>query len=204
MQEVAESMWVSTGARSKLVEIPSTVGYHTADPVGGLDFDVGVLPLRASELEPFAGCVPLGAQDVDENDQPNHLDFGSNSYFVFGYSASRSQITIRHKERHIQQQTFQLTALPEAPATYAREQLDPAVHLALEYDHEKISSGGVDVNPPKLDGMSGGGIFHLEGREARGKLVAIATEHRRKARVLVGTRIEHFFNTARHLVRTAG
>ena len=135
-------------------------------------------------------------------DQPDHLDFGNNTYFVFGYSASRSQIKISQKERHIHQQTFQLTALPERPSTYVREKLDPAVHLVLEFDRQNVRSGGVDVTPPELHGVSGGGIFHLAGQRAEGKLVAIGTEHRRRASILVGTRVEHFLNTARHIIQS--
>ena len=82
---------------------------------------------------------------MDEHDQPDHLDSGNNTYFVFGYSASRSQLKISHKEHHIHQQTFQLTALHERPSTYVREKLNPAVHLVLEYDRENVRSGGVDV-----------------------------------------------------------
>jgi hypothetical protein len=52
--------------------------------------------------------------------------------------------------------------------------------------------------------VSGGGIFHLQDLNVTTTttLVAIATEHRRHSRIIVGARIEHFMRLARDLIVT--
>ena len=168
-----------------------------------MDFDVGVLPLSRSGLEQFAAWTFFGPDDVDETDRPDHLAIGHNSYFVLGYSASRSQVRVHHPRRHIDQTTFQFSGLPEPPETYIRESLDPKVHLILEFDHEDIRVAGTRAVPPKLQGVSGGGMFHLADLSPTlaAKLVAIATDHDKKARVIIGTRIEYFMDSARRVLQ---
>lgn len=194
---------VGTGPKGKLRPLPCPKGFRSPEPKGGLDFDVGILPLSKSRLAPFSAWSFFRASDVDENDRPNHLAFGQNSYFVFGYSASRSQVKVHHQRRHIDQSTFQFTGLPEPPATYIRESRDPAMHLILEFDHTDIRVAGQRMTPPKLQGVSGGGMFHLADLSptTQAKLVAVATDHDKKARVLVGTRIEHFMDSTRRILR---
>ena len=77
------------------------------------------------------------------------------------------------------------------------------MHLIIEFDHEDIRVAGARAVPPKLQGVSGGGMFHLADLSPtpEARLVAIATDHDKKARVIVGTRIEHFVNSARSVLR---
>jgi hypothetical protein len=56
--------------------------------------------------------------------------------------------------------------------------------------------------PPKLQGVSGGGIFCIWRSSNTGPLVAIATEHRKQSCTLVGTRVRSFVQVARELART--
>jgi hypothetical protein len=70
------------------------------------------------------------------------------------------------------------------------------------YDHKEIVIGGRRVNPPKLQGGSGGGVFHISRETNHGALVAIATQNRRNGRLIVGTRIKHFLAMVRELKAT--
>ena len=72
-------------------------------------------------------------------------------------------------------------------------------HILLDFDHKEIRVEGRRAAPPKLQGVSGGGIFHISRKALRGRLVAIATENRQRSRLIVGTRIKHFLAIVRTL-----
>jgi hypothetical protein len=74
-----------------------------------------------------------------------------------------------------------------------------ADHILLDFDHKEIVIGGRRVNPPKLQGVSGGGVFQISRQRKQGPLVAIATQNRRSSRLIVGTRIKHFLAMVREL-----
>jgi hypothetical protein len=189
------------GDGRKLTPLPCVKGFQSGQ-LQGIDFDVGLLPLSRSDLHLFAGYRFLGEADIDEIGRPDTLVFGFNSYSVFGYPASRSQFRVDHVGRHIKQASFHFTGLSEPLPVYVRERLDPEVHVIIEFDHADIRIAGRQITPPKLQGVSGGGIFHLDTFDdaAPTQLVAIATGHRRSARMVVGTRIEHFISAARRVV----
>ena len=79
----------------------------------------------------------------------------------------------------------------------------PLDHMLFDFDHKDIAIGGRRVTPPKLQGVSGGGIFHISRSTFQGPLVAIATKNRRNSRLIVGTRLKHFLRAARQLRATA-
>ena len=77
--------------------------------------------------------------------------------------------------------------------------MSQADHILLDFDHKEIQVDGRHATPPKLQGVSGGGIFQISRRTAQGRLVAIAIENRRTTRLIVGTRIKHFLAMVRQL-----
>jgi hypothetical protein len=194
----APGLWVAPSARTKLRPLPCLVGFRSPLPT---HLDVGILPLRASEREQFVGRVFLANYDLDLDDRPDEGMF-SEYYFVFGFPASNRQAKISHEKRHIDQRSFQLSTFPPPRDIYAKEGLPPEDHLLLEFDPRNIRAGGSVVNPPKLQGLSGGGMFRISRHTGHIQLTAIATEHRQTARVLVGTRIKYFVAAAQHLART--
>lgn len=196
-------LWASPGRAGKLLPLPCNVEYQTRPTEHSQnDFDVGVLPLRARALGPFAQCTFLTGPDVDEDDQPDDRGLAA-FYFVVGYPASRTQVKVSHQARHIHQILFQLTTSPPAADAYLRETLPQSDYLLLDFDGKDIRVAGKVVTPPKLQGVSGGGIFYISRSTADGPLVAIATAHRRNSRFIVGTRIKHFLRAARQLNATA-
>ena len=59
-------------------------------------------------------------------------------------------------------------------------------------------------NPPKVQGISGGGVFRLRRRQPETtQLVGILIEHHRAARAMVGTRAAVVATLARELVGRA-
>jgi hypothetical protein len=163
---------------------------------GGLDAAVLALPTR--QLGPFQRHTFLAGNEIDFEDQPDAHDIES-FYFVLGYSASKTQVKVERDERRIHQQSFSCSTDPVAAAEYIQERISKSDHILLDFDHKEMSVQGRRRSPPKLQGVSGGGIFHIARKGMRGPLVAIATENRRRSRLIVGTRIKHFLAIVREL-----
>jgi hypothetical protein len=85
--------------------------------------------------------------------------------------------------------SFRCSTSPVDAAEYAQEQISQRGHILLDFDHKEIRVKGRSATPPKLQGVSGGGIFQVRRETMCGPLVAIATRIRRASRLIVGTRI---------------
>jgi hypothetical protein len=188
------------GNGEKFLRLPQSVDLTLLADRSGLD--VGVLIIPASTLGAFQHRVFLTGPEIDEDDQPDETGIAS-FYYVLGYSGSRTQVKVVHQARQINQQSFQVSTSVVSAAEYSRENLPQSEHVLLDFDHKEIVKKRRRVTPPRLQGVSGGGIFHISRGTRQGPLVAIATENRRRSRLIVGTRITHFLNAARELRETA-
>ena len=190
----------SGGRGGRLLPLPPCTA-HLNSSGRDSDLDVGVLVLSPDQLGPFRQHVFLASTEIDLDDQLD--DQGPASfYFVLGYSASRTQVKVSKAKRHIHQQSFHCATYPVEAAEYLQEGTSQANHILLDFDHKEIVIGEKRVNPPKLQGVSGGGIFHISRETKLGPLVAIATQNRRSSRLIVGTRVKHFLALARQLKAT--
>jgi len=102
-------------------------------------------------------------------------------------------------ERHIHQRSFHCCTNPVDSAECLQEKMSQADHILLDFDHKEIVIEGTRVNPPKLQGVSGGGVFNISRETKQGPFVAICTQNRRNFRLIVGTRIKHFLAMVREL-----
>ena len=173
---------------------------HLRSTEGDNDLDVAVLALPSHQPGCFQQRVFLSGCEIDRDDRPDDQGLAS-FYFVLGYSASRTQVQVDRVGLQIHQRSFHCCTSPLASAEYLQEQLSQADHIALDFDHKEIVIRGTRVTPPKLQGVSGGGIFHISRETNHGPLVAIATQNKRSSRLIVGTRIKHFIAIARELKR---
>jgi hypothetical protein len=187
----------SEGRGGKLLPLPPCTA-HLSPSGSYTDLDVGVLALPARQLGPFQQRVFLAGTEIDQNDRPDDQGLAS-FYFVLGYSASRTQLKVSRAERHIHQRSFHCSTNPVDAAEYLQEEMSQADHMLLDFDHKEIVIAGRPVDPPKLQGVSGGGVFHISREAKQGPLVAIATQNRRHSRLIVGTRIKHFLAMVREL-----
>jgi len=185
----------SEGMGGKLLPLPPCTA-HLSSSGNHNDLDVGVLALPARQLGPFQQRVFLGGTEIDQNDLQDDQGLAS-FYFVLGYSASRTQVKVSKAERHIHQRSFHCSTNPVDAAEYLQEEMSQSDHILLDFDHKEIVIGGTQVNPPKLQGVSGGGVFHISRETKLGPLVGIGTQNRRNSRLIVATRIKHFLAIAR-------
>jgi len=187
----------SEGRGGMLLPLPPWTAHLSSSEIHN-DLDVGVLVLPARQLGPFQRRAFLSGAEIDQNDQPDDQGLAS-FYFVLGYSAARTQVKVSRAERHIHQQSFQCSTNPVDAAEYLQEKTPRADHILLDFDHKEIVIGGRRVNPPKLQGVSGAGIFHISRKTKQGPLVAIGTQNRRNSRLIVGTSFKHFLAMVREL-----
>jgi hypothetical protein len=187
----------SEGKGGKLLPLPPCAAYLKSS---GRDdaLDVGVLVLPARHLGPFQRRLFLAGTEVDEDDRSDDQSLNS-FYFVVGYSASRTQLKVSKAERRIHQRSFHCSTDPVNAVEYLEEEISQADHILLNFDHKEIMVGGRGQTPPKLQGVSGGGIFQISRDTNHGPLMAIATQNRRRSRLIIGTRIKHFLAVAREL-----
>jgi hypothetical protein len=191
----------SEGRGGKLLPLPPCTA-HLNFSGGDKDLDIGVLVLARDRLGAFRQHVFLASTEIDQDDQPDDQGLAS-FYFVLGYSASRTQVKVSKAMRHIHQQSFHCSTYPVEAAEYLQEETSQADHILLDFDHKEIVIGEKRVNPPRLQGVSGGGIFHVSRETKQGPLVAIATQNRRSSRLIVGTRVKHFLAMVRELKATS-
>jgi hypothetical protein len=190
----------STGKGGTLLPLPPSTGW-LSPTTSDNDLDVGVLALPASALGAFERRVFLTGPEIDQADQPDDTGFAS-SYFVLGYSASRTQVKISHERFQIEQKSFHCMTSPVDAAEYARENVSQSDHLLLDFDHKDIVVAKKRVTPPRLQGVSGGGVFRISRDTRQGPLVAIAARNLRNSRIIVGTRLKHFLSMAREMKAT--
>jgi hypothetical protein len=188
----------SEGRGGKLLPLPECMA-HLNLPGLDNDLDVGMLVLPKHQLGPFQHRTFLSSE-IDQDDRPDDRGLGS-FYFIVGYSASRTQVKVSRAERQIHQRSFHISTSPVEPAEYLNERMSRADHILLDFDHNEIVIKGRRADPPKLQGVSGGGIFQISRQEKCCQLVAIATQNRRRSRLIVGTRMKHFLAMARNLSR---
>jgi hypothetical protein len=195
-------LWAPPGGKSgKLLPFPWSTSFSTSG--GSRDpFDGGVFVLPASTLGSFARCIFLTGSEIDEGDEPDDRKLAS-CYFVLGYPESRRRVKISHGTHFIHQESFHCTTTPVDAAEYRQENRSQSDHILLDFDHKDIRVAGMRVTPPRLQGVSGGGLFHISRNTCQGPLVAIATDNPRNSRLIIGTRLKHFLAMARDLKATA-
>lgn len=149
--------------------------------------DIGVIPLSALQRDGFieGGGVFLGAEMLDESEKGDGADNQNtlaNVYLPVGFPITRSRI--QHSQLKIGLKTFsaRVTLAPLYPASIATTD-----QIVLEY--ENLLLEGRKVDPPKLTGMSGGGVFRYQRRHPETiKLVGILTSHEKRPRLMIGTK----------------
>ena len=74
-------------------------------------------------------------------------------------------------------------------------------HLLLHYPTDEMLLSGRSINPPKVQGMSGGGVFRFQRRRPETiKLVGILIEYHKTPPVMVATRVAVVADLAREVI----
>jgi hypothetical protein len=196
----ASTLWVpaAEGSRTRLI-LPRSAAGMTPE---GNPLDIGLFLLPPRFVNVFERRVFLYSQAIDQGDIRDDRSLIS-YYFVLGYPASRTQVKISHERSEIRQKLFHLRTAPVEAAEYIQQGLPQPDYILLDFDHKEILIGGKPISLPLLQGVSGGGIFHVSELSTQSTLTAIATQNRRQPRLIVGTRLKHFLDAAREMKAAA-
>jgi hypothetical protein len=195
----ALSLW-APALNGKLEVLPCTRGFVRRNKNPLKDLDMGLIPLHASCLGPFDGYCFLDETEIDEEGNASYAIL-RNFYMVMGYPCSPGQSKTNYPGLKLNPKSFQLHTNPPLADLYEQEKFDKVKHIVVEFDRDDIHINRKKVTPPRLQGVSGGGIFCISHETYRGPLIAIATDHRIEARLVAGTRIRYFIEEARHINR---
>lgn len=148
-----------------------------------------------TELEAHGldGCRFLSGDRVATGEPRVSVDQLRPAYLVFGYPLNRINLDRHARETSPNYLTY--TGNLVNRETSDRHQLDPASHLYLHFDDKAAHGPAGPQRAPKLDGISGGGIFRFTAGESLGdiglpRLAGITTEHLRAQDLLAGIRID--------------
>jgi hypothetical protein len=167
--------------------------------------DIGLIPLRPRTAVALTqnGGVFLDREQFVEREIASGTDISqmlANTYFAVGFPASRSYSRIQHAQNRIHVKTYSVR-LTLAPTDIYPEGLSHRTHLLLDYAPHEIVLAGRRVNPPTVQGMSGGGAFRFHRRRPETtRLVGILIERHRTARVIAATRAAVVAELARAVI----
>jgi hypothetical protein len=195
------TLW-APALNGKLELVPCSTGFVKRNKNPVRDLDIGLIPLHASSLGPFAGYTFLEKTEIDDAENATYA-FLRNFYMGMGYPCSARQSKVNYPALKLNPKSFQLHTNPPYKDLYEQEKFDKTRHVLVDFDRDDIRINRKRVDPPRLQGVSGGGIFCVSHETYQGPLIAIATDHRIEARVVAGTRIRYFIEEARRVNRTA-
>jgi hypothetical protein len=179
---------------SKLLALEGRYLVSSTPATGGRDedqIDLAIMPLSAQQLEALGPTAFVDIKATCPAHRNNPIPVTGTYYLVSGFPVSKQPTRLPTDTLDGQPVYLAAKALPEE-AIVARG-LDPRHHILLEYDKEAVWGPGGSKVGPDLTGMSGGGIWAIEGllTPTLGPecLVAIGTEWDRSAKTVLGTRI---------------
>lgn len=175
----------------RLISLSSREAVFMGRTSNSQDLDVGVARIEQTSNE-LGECHFLAENEWQFNHEDDRS--GKSFYVLIGYPGSRGLTKIRN--RRIEQRSLCICTNLVPEQQYEELNLSVKDHILLVYNQSKVTHNGARFNMWKLDGMSGGGVFHVHKETGRAQLVAISTEHRRVSECIVGTRVNHAITLA--------
>ncbi len=159
---------------------------------GGTDIDVAFVRLEDNASSALEGCAFLGQdeRELNHNDDRSRDSF----YLIVGYPGSRKLTKIW--QGLIKQFSFSIATYPAREELHQKINRSRKDHILLEYSDNKVTHNGLKRKMPKVQGMSGGGVFHVDRQTRKARLVGIVSEHHAKSEVIVAKRIDSFIMIA--------
>jgi len=149
--------------------------------------DVGAVRLEA-------GCTPHEVLCLDDLELVVPPRARSDSYMVMGYPCSKNRKALNGEEFHAR--LYHFLAVEATPEQYQDLNRSADEQIALLFNRKNVWRPQGRVTAPDLNGISGGGVWHLAPESqvplAKAKLAAIAVEWHDRVRVkhVLATRIQ--------------
>jgi hypothetical protein len=190
-------LYVGTATTWKELPQPYHFTIAPASPnVADDPFDVGFIHLPPGLADSLDGCAFLDESDCDLTEQPSFENGARSLYLALGWPQNRFKFNWRDKKTKLDNLGY---FGPAAPVDhYERLRLDPSVHLLVGFDEDSaVSSAGSVGLAPKLQGISGGGVWRVNslatGDPAADKLVAVTVRREPQMGCIVATRLHVLF-----------
>ena len=155
-------------------------------------FDLAFTELSDTELADLGAQRFLTIDDFDLSERPDFSRPTGSKYYALGFPCNIQ------KKPKLGAPTVPIAMVVQTlPATFDQYhplQVAPQSHIVLNLDRKDVSGRAGRMTAPKLNGMSGGGLWTaprtLERHTGDERLIAVLTEyHAGSAKVIVGTRI---------------
>ncbi len=110
-------------------------------------------------------------------------------FYAVGYPNNR--VLPFQEDERLRTKAFAVGAKAAPPERYREAGVSEATHLVLDFDRQQTVGREGSGPAPKLNGMSGGGVWRVGVEPGADRLAAIFTEYReRDASYIVATRID--------------
>jgi hypothetical protein len=153
--------------------------------------DIAIFPLTPEQVAALGDAVFVEVGATAPGHVTDPTPRSGSYYLVAGYPLSKQPKTI--PDTILKAQPVYLAAKALPAENISEMGLDPRNHILLEFDREAVWAPGGTRTAPAPTGMSGGGIWVVDGlltpTPKPEVLVAIATEWDRDAKTILGTRI---------------
>lgn len=168
------------------------IGQRNADT-----FDFAFVAVSDAFAASLDGCHFLHASEVVTNILLYFKPPNRSQFFALGWPLNKFNLNVGAKTTEPEFVIYSGNVVP--PETYALVKdvdLRPGHHIAIEYDaNEAVGPGGLQI-PPKVIGMSGGGMFDFPAMERLNdlrppRLAGITFRRDPIAGVMVSVRIDH-------------
>jgi hypothetical protein len=149
----------------RLVSLEGWDAVCTGDPSEGQGINIGFARPVDKAYDALEDCSFL-AEDERELNHEDDLS-GNSFYLLIGYPGSRKLTKIWKGE--IKQVSFCIYTYPAAKDWYEKLNLPARDHILLGYNERNVTYNGSRRNRPKVKGIGGGGVFHVnKGPASRG------------------------------------
>jgi len=194
---------VYVGGEKRLVHLKGQ--HYRTRPDGRAEsdkYDLAFVELDEEALSCLGNVRFLHSSDLD----PNDVAAKGHYYLVLGYPATKNK-RINYESYKAPHNLYIYSASSPALEKYRRLSILEETHILLDFDKKMIADKANKlVNPPKLQGISGGGIWRirdytdvasLAGPSPR-KLVGIVIEGHPMQKIIMGVRISCIIEAIKH------
>ena len=175
-----------------IAELANQQWFFTRGTTSDTDrWDLAFASLSTKQVADLGRSDFLQIEDLALSERPDLERPNGSKYFAFGFPCTKQKKPRRGEPT--EPRSLVLWALPAPQKTYTRLAVEPGSHLLLEFDRKKVTDLEGPRTSPKLNGMSGCGIWtaprHMRDA-SRDRLVAVLIEyHAEDMKAVVGTRI---------------
>jgi hypothetical protein len=185
----AQGLWIGDGAREgPLVRLAGA--YHIGGSADASDttrsIDVGFAPLSSADVATLYAPRFLSVCDIE----PAAAAAPDAHYYAVGY-AVRDYTRVGSEQLGRIKKFTALEAMPASAGKYLDRGVSERSHLVLTFGREQTEDADGVAATPKLNGMSGCGVWRRRAKSDAERLTAIFIEHHEGARkYIVATRLE--------------